>query len=121
MSASLTLPHKAIMSVYLLIETRSTYESQEVGDFLNLAAQLGEDGHTVDLFLIQNGVLMAQANAEPRLSSLISKGIVSVYSDDFSLTNRSLKPTDLIKGIEIVGMARLVKLLTRPDCKPIWH
>lgn len=109
------------MSVYLLIETRSAWESQEVYDFFKLATQLGEDGHTVDLFLIQNGVLMARANAEPCVIELITKQKVSVLADDFSLTNRSLKPTDLTEGIQITGMPTLVKLLARPGCKPIWH
>jgi len=109
------------MSIYLLVETCLTGDSQTVRSFLDLASQLSEDGHQVDLFLLQNGVLIARTNAEPSLAALVAKPEVSVRVDDFSLSSRSLKPAELVPGVRVAGMSELVELLTRPGCKPIWH
>src|SRR5205807_9187363 len=48
------------MSAYLLIETRSRWESGEVEGFLGLAKDLASAGELVDLLLIQNGVLISR-------------------------------------------------------------
>ncbi|RAM48966.1 MAG: hypothetical protein C6Y22_24940 [Hapalosiphonaceae cyanobacterium JJU2] len=109
------------MSSYLLIETCLTGDSHAVHNFLDLAIQLSEDNHAVDLFLIQNGVLLARIDGEPRLSALIRKPNVSVQVDDFSLLSHFLKSSDLIPGVKVAGMSTLVKMLTQPNYKPIWH
>ncbi len=109
------------MSKYLFVESRSTWESSEVYGVLDLIGQLGVDGHETDLFLIQNGVLMARTNSEPRLATLIVIPGVSVWADDFSLMTRSLDNADLTKGVQVANMSMFVKLLMTPGCKPIWH
>jgi predicted peroxiredoxin len=111
------------MSVYLLIETRSEWESREVAGFLDLAGRLAAEGNDVDLFLVQNGVLNAKAGTSPALGALLggAGAGVTVWVDDFSLSNRALAPSDLLPGPEVAGIGTLVDLLTRSGCKPIWH
>jgi predicted peroxiredoxin len=109
------------MTPYLLIETRTASESKEVADFLVLAAALADAGSPVDLFLIQNGVLMAFAGVEPQLAELLSQPGLTVWVDDFSLASRAATNQALLGGVRVGGAATLVELLTRPGCKPTWH
>jgi predicted peroxiredoxin len=106
---------------YLLIETRSSWESAEVGDFLDVAGRLNEHGHPVDLFLIQNGVLLARTGAHPQLAALLSQPGLRIWADDFSMASRSLQPAELLDGIRAAGIGTLVDLLTRTSVKAIWH
>jgi predicted peroxiredoxin len=108
------------MALYLLIETRSLWESPEVGGFFELATELARASHQVDLFLVQNAVLMARA-ADAPLRRLIDELGVPVWVDDFSLATRAIDPTTVASGTTVTGIDRLVDLLTRPGCKPIWH
>jgi predicted peroxiredoxin len=108
------------MSPYLLIETRSHLESPEVEDFVDLASRLGEHGHRVDLFLVQNGVLLAGGGC-PRLAEALRRPGLHVWADDFSIASRSLRPAELLAGVRVTGMSTLVDLLVRPEGKAIWH
>lgn len=108
------------MHSYLLIETSTTWQSERVADFLDLAGALADAGHAVDLFLIQNGALMAYSDLEPQIARLSERAGLTVWVDDFSLASRSL-PRALLEGVQIASADTLVRLLTRPDCKPIWH
>lgn len=108
------------MSRYLVVETRSRWESSEVGGLLDLVRGLSEASR-VDLFLIQNAVLMARAGAEPGLDALVDEPNVQVWADDFSLDCRGLGAESLNPGVRRAGADALVELLARPGCKPIWH
>jgi predicted peroxiredoxin len=109
------------MPPYLLIETRTLWESAEVADFLALAGSLAKAGNIVDLFLIQNGVLMAFADVESQLVELLDQPGLSIWADDFSLASRSAPHRTLLDGVRIGTAATLVELLTQPGCKPTWH
>lgn len=108
------------MSHYLLIETRTTWESGHVTEFLELAGALADGGNRVDLFLIQNGALMAYPKIEPRLEELIGRNGLTIWADDFSLAARS-HPQDPLNGVRIGGADALIELLTQPGCKATWH
>jgi predicted peroxiredoxin len=109
------------MPPYLLIETRVAWESTEVADFLALAGSLAKAGNVVDLFLIQNGVLMAFAEVKSQLVELLDQPGLSIWVDDFSLASRAAVDKTLHDGVRIGTAATLVELLTRPGCKPTWH
>lgn len=109
------------MGVYLLIETRSSWESPEVDRFLEVATALVGERHQVDLYLVQNGVLNARAGANGPLAPLIEAHAVPIWVDEFSLNSRALSRRDLMDGVDVTGIDQLVELLTRPGCKPIWH
>lgn len=111
---------RGLMSQYLLIETRSSWEGRDVREFLKTAGQLRQLGHVVHVFLIQNGVIMAKPGAEPFITDLLKSGI-GIWADDFSISNRNLKRTRLLPDVKIAGMDQLVKFLTDPEWKTIWH
>ena len=109
------------MSGFLLIESRSATEAPEVREFLDMAAELSREGHEIDLFLIQNGVLLAARGADPCLAALANRHNVSVWADRFSLQSRALNSGELAPGIRIAGMPEMVGLLTSGSRKPVWH
>lgn len=109
------------MSAFVLIESRSCDEAPDVRGFLETAAQLSGEGHEIDLFLIQNAVLLATQGADPCLAELVSRDHITVWADDFSLQTRSVEAGELCPGIRIAGMQELIGLLTSGDRKPVWH
>lgn len=110
------------MSTYLLIETRTARDGQEVLDFLDMAKALATSNNVVDLFLIQNAVLMARTDAEQRIAELLASPLgINVWVDEFSLASRSLDAAHLLAGIKVGTMQHLVRALVQPGCKPIWH
>ena len=52
------------MSKYLLIESKSPWESGDIGDFYALASELQKSGGDVTFFLVQNGVMGARSGAK---------------------------------------------------------
>lgn len=108
------------MAVYVLIETRTTLEHESVGDFLDLAGGLADQGAHVDLFLIQNGALMARVGIEQRIEQLLQRPNVTVWADDFSL-ERQFTPVAVSAGVRVGSADTLVQLLAQPGCTPIWH
>jgi predicted peroxiredoxin len=109
------------MSVYLLIETQSVSEGSGVHGFLETASYLSQDGHRVNLFLIQNGVFLGIRGGHPAIEALAGAGNVSVWADEFSLRMRTIDAGELTRGIRIKGMETLVDILMSPGCKPVWH
>ncbi len=108
------------MARYLLIETRTTWDSGGVRDFLALAEGLAEAGASVDLFLIQNGVLMAYPGVEPLVERLLRCPGLTIWVDDFSLATRRLA-SEPVEGLRIAGIEALVDLMAQPGSKPVWH
>ncbi|HKP94816.1 MAG TPA: hypothetical protein VJ385_03565 [Fibrobacteria bacterium] len=106
---------------YLLIETRSAWEGGDVHGFLELAVELARQGNRVDLFLLQNGVLLARKGADARMGDLAHAADVSLWADAFSLEQRSVSAPALHEAVRVGGMADLIRMLARPGCKPIWH
>jgi sulfur transfer complex TusBCD TusB component (DsrH family) len=109
------------MSTYLFFESRSTSESNEVYGLLDLAEQLCLDGHQVELVLIQNGVLMLRGAAEPQICRLAEYPGIQLWVDEFSLQSRLIEPSTLPDSVQVITIDGVVHLLTRPNCKPVWH
>ncbi len=109
------------MTTYLLIETCSTWENQGVRDFLDIALGLAKHDTRVDLWLVQNGVIIACEGVEHRIRELVGMPGVNVWVDDFSMIARAVMGKDIVQGVQIAAMDRFVALLTAPGCKPIWH
>jgi sulfur relay (sulfurtransferase) complex TusBCD TusD component (DsrE family) len=106
------------MAEYLLIESRSPFESNDVGYYYDLARGLMEAGNQVTLFLTQNAVLAARpAAATPELRALISAGS-KVLADDFALKERGI--TKLLDGIQIAPIEIVVDHLEAGH-KTLWH
>src|SRR5688500_13909282 len=108
------------MAKYLLIESRDPWESGDTRTWQELAASLAAEGHTVTLFLVQNGVLPARRSAQSAgLRALASVG-VEVLADDFSLRERGITPDRLTAGVAAAPLDTVIDHLAEGR-KVIWH
>jgi sulfur transfer complex TusBCD TusB component (DsrH family) len=106
------------LSNYLIIEARDPFDSADVANAHALAAGLVDEGSTVTMYLVQNGVMPARAgsSAAGDLTSLAGK--VAVLADDFSLRERGI--TQLADGVSESNVDALVDMLA-DGRKVIWH
>lgn len=107
------------MSRYVLIQSKSPWESAGVGQFYALARQLGEVGE-VTLFLVQNGVMGARTGAkDPALDELLS-GRIRVLADDFSLRERAIEQGAIKRNVKSSTIDEVVDLLAG-GAKALWN
>jgi predicted peroxiredoxin len=107
------------MSRYLLIESRDPFDTREVANDYQLAADLARDGNDTTLFLIQNGVMPVRKGAlRNGLHALIESG-VKVICDEFSLRERGIYSESLTEGVEIGPLDIVIEHLTG-NSKTIW-
>ena len=108
------------MSKYLLIESRDPFESNDVAQYYDLAADLARDGNEVTMFLVQNGVLPARAKAAAGgLAELAGAG-VTVLADDFSLRERGIGANQLATGVRAAPLDTIVDGMA-DGAKTLWH
>jgi hypothetical protein len=105
------------MAEYLLVESRQPRPAG--AGFLQDAAVLAGTGHTVSLWLVQDGVLAATA-ARTEVAALVAAG-VRVDADDFSLAQRGLSGADLAAGVQVAPIDATAAALLRPDIRVVWH
>jgi hypothetical protein len=103
---------------YLLIESRGTHESPDVGALFDLGRRLREAGHETVVYLVQNAVFALGRPAD--LEALLTCG-VRVWADEPSLAARGLDPARRPAGVTLGGTPDLVRLLMTPDTVPVWH
>ena len=119
-------------TTYLLIETRSPWESGDGGDFLDFARTLVAAGQPLHLHLIQNGVFWLQqgealnALREAGMGKTLEgtsdrPGRFTLSSDDFSLDQRGIPPASAAAWGTVCSVAALVTAMARPDVKTLWH
>lgn len=109
-----------VMANYLLIESRSPYESGDAGYFFSLASGLAGGGDDVTLFLVENAVLAARSAAQDAGLEGVTGAGVSVLADQFALDERGIAADGLCPGVEAASLERLVDALAG-GAKAIWH
>lgn len=108
------------MAKYLLIESRDPYESNDVGQFCELARGLAGAGNEVTMFLVQNGVLPARFGARADgLAGLAGSG-VRLLADDFSLRERAIASDRLAHGVSAAPLDLVIDQMAS-GAKTIWH
>jgi len=108
------------MSKYVLIQSKSPWESGDVAQFYALARELGKAGGAVTFFLVQNGVVPARTGAkDAALDELLRDG-VRVLADDFSLRERAIGGGALKAGVKPSPIDVVVDLLAS-GAKALWH
>jgi hypothetical protein len=108
------------VSKYVMIQSKSPWESGDVGQFYALARELGEAGSEVTFFLVQNGVMAARTGAKDAgLDQLLGTN-VRVVADDFSLRERAIEAGALKSGIKPGPIDDVVDLLAG-GAKALWH
>ncbi len=108
------------MGQYLLIESRDPFDSNDVGNFYDLASGLAKAGNQVTLFLVQNGVLPARQCAGSAALSGVAGAGVDVLADDFSLQERGISADRLASGVKAAPLDIVVDQLA-DGRKAIWH
>jgi sulfur transfer complex TusBCD TusB component (DsrH family) len=99
------------MAGYILIAARDPWEGVESERVFELARALSEVRDAVTVYLTENGVLAARADAGERfLSPLIAAG-VNVFADPFALQERGIPRERLVQGVEPAPIEQLVDLL----------
>ena len=108
------------MAKYLLIESRDPFDSNDVGNYYELASGLAKDGNQVTLFLVQNGVLPARTGAHSHgLADAIAGG-VEVLADEFSLSERGIATARLVHGVHSAPLDVVIDQLA-DGRKALWH
>lgn len=108
------------MGRYLLIESRDPYEFADVGQNLELAADLAKAGHEVGLFLVQNGVLTARHGGRSQVLALVKESGVDIMADSFSLKERGINKRRLVPGVRETALDVVIDRLAE-GCKVLWH
>ena len=102
------------MSNYVFIESRDPLVSEA-------AVELRKKGHTVTVFLVQNGVLAARNLAgESQVPAIVESG-VTVLADDFSMQERGISMDECAPGLQAGTMDRLIDLIVQDNTKSVWH
>jgi sulfur relay (sulfurtransferase) complex TusBCD TusD component (DsrE family) len=108
------------MSKYLLIQSKSPWESGDVAQFYGLARELGRGGAEVTFFLVQNGVMAARTGAKDAAFDELLREKVRVLADDFSLRERAIDGRGLKPGVKPGPIDEVVDLLAS-GAKALWH
>jgi predicted peroxiredoxin len=104
---------ETVMPKYLLIESRDPFESVAVGAAYLLATSLAQAGHTVTLFLVQNGVLPARRSGHSPALTAAARAGVEVLADDFSLRERGISTRRLCPGVRAAPLALVIDQLAQ--------
>lgn len=108
------------MAKYLLIESRDPFDCSDSTCFAELAEGLAQRGNEIVLFLVQNGVLPTRkASKHSATIGRLKQNKIRVVADGFSLKERAIR--NLVDGVEVSDINRLVDLLLEPGTKCIWH
>lgn len=108
------------MSQYLLISSRDPFTCNGTSDLYELARAYKTEGHSVTLFLVENGVLPARLGARcPALAEALAAG-VRVVADEFSLRERAIPEAQLLSGIRPAPLEQIIDGLAS-GAKALWH
>ena len=108
------------MGKYVLIQSKSPWESGDVGQFYGLARELRKAGGEVTCFLVQNGVMAARTGAKDAAFDQLLSEKVRVLADDFSLRERAIDGAALKPGVKPSPIDEVVDLLAA-GAKALWH
>lgn len=107
------------MAKYLLVESRDSFESNDVSAYYDLATGLARAGNEVTLLLVQNGVVPAgTCDRSAPLVALVSSG-VQVLADDASLRDRGIDVDRLAQGVRPVPLDMVVDRVS--SSRKIWQ
>jgi sulfur relay (sulfurtransferase) complex TusBCD TusD component (DsrE family) len=109
------------VSNYVFIESRDPLDSPETIFVTETAVALRKKGHSVTVFLVQNGVLGARKLAgKSQVPAIVESG-VTVLADDFSMQERGISIEECSPGLQAGTIDRLIDLLVQDNTKAVWH
>lgn len=108
------------MADFLFIESRDPVADLGLSQQLGLLADLARQQHRVELYLIQQAVLLSgKRMAHAGLDALLAQG-VPVHADDFSLQQRGIAAADVKVGCQVSPLARIISALEE-EWRVIWN
>ena len=108
------------MARYLFIESRDPFTDRTVKEHFDLARDLAARSHQVELYLVQDAVLLGRkAVAADGLDELAQAG-VTILADDFSLLQRGVGEEEVRPQCKVSPISRVVEAL-EADYKVIWN
>lgn len=109
------------MSEYFFVQSQDPLSESRCEHQYRLMASLAEAGHTVQVLLVQNGVMPARAGAHaPALEPLLGQAGLTVYADDYSLQQRHMDTGQLKPGVQVASVDRVISAMLAGH-KVIWH
>jgi sulfur relay (sulfurtransferase) complex TusBCD TusD component (DsrE family) len=109
------------LSNYVFIESRDPFDSSDTNFISETAVALKKKGHTVTVFLVENGVLGARKQAvRSQVPAIVESG-VTVLADDFSLQKRGISMDECAPGLQAGTMVRLIDLIAQENTKAVWY
>jgi len=109
------------LSNYVFIESRDPFDSDDTNSVSETAVALRKKGHTVTVFLVENGVLGARKQAAKSQVPAIVESGVTVLADDFSLQKRGISMEECAPGLKAVTMVHLIDLIVQKNTKAVWY
>ena len=109
------------MSNYVFIESRDPFDSADMNSVSETAVALRKKGHTVTVFLVENGVLGARKHAAKSQVPAIVESGVTVLADDFSLQKRGISMDECAPGLQAGSMVHLIDLIVQDNTKAVWY
>ena len=109
------------LSNYVFIESRDPFHSPGTNAVSKAAVALRKEGHTVTVFLVENGVLGARKQAAKSQVPTIVESGVTVLADDFSLQKRGISMEECAPGLQAGSMAHLIELIVKENTKAVWY
>jgi predicted peroxiredoxin len=85
------------------------------------ALALRKKGHTVTIFLVENGVLGARKQAAKSQVPAIVESGVTVLADDFSMQKRGISMDECSPGLQAGSMVHLIDLIVQENTKAVWY
>ena len=108
------------MAKYLFIEAREPFDGSDSDYLVELVEGLSARGNEATVFLVQNGVFpLRKGSKKNDAVSRLIRSNVKVLADGFSLRERAIK--NVVNGVEVADVGRLVDLLMEPGTKAVWH
>lgn len=108
------------MADHLLVETYGVWAGPGCHRFVADAVAITRAGHSVSLFLIEDGVTAALSGQLPIVDELIQQG-GTVLVDQFSLRQRALDKAELTTSVRPVEIETLAVKILEPNVQAVWH
>ncbi|MEV5603688.1 DsrE family protein [Streptomyces sp. NPDC052299] len=102
----------------LLIESQG--HGPEAAGFRRDAVTQVLTGHSVLLFLVQDGVVLALPGSDDELDRFQGRGGV-LAADAHSLAQRGLDTVPLRPGLRVIGMDEVAGWILDPAVQVVWH
>ena len=106
------------MAEFTFLSSRDPVDGDRMAH--QLAHQLALENHTVTLFLVENGALLARSGVLDDLRRQLVEAGVEILADSFALAERGITSERLAEGVSEAGLDVVIDHLAAGR-KVTWH